>query len=92
MRRADYGKFYNDLESAKSDYMIVVQTCMKYPEGNLRIMGSAYLALGQIYLEMNQRDEAYSNFVEVEKILKESLFKELTKNGQEQINTEIEVE
>jgi hypothetical protein len=54
---------------------------MKYPVGNLRIMGSAYLALGQISLEMNKREEALPKFIEVQKILKECLFLQLAKNG-----------
>ena len=62
---------------------MVIETCRKYPDShNNRIMGSCFMLLGQIELETNNRESAFNNFCDVEKILRETLFQMLAKNGQ----------
>jgi len=46
LRRAEYCKFYNDLESSKQDFLAVIELCREFPEGNKRVMGSAFFNLG----------------------------------------------
>ena len=58
LREADYAKFYQDVEAAKSGYERAIEYCKEYPEGNKKILGSAYFSLGALFLEMNQRDNA----------------------------------
>jgi len=50
-------------------------------------MGSAYFAIGQIFLEQSQRAEALENFLKVEAILKECLFAKLREKGQTEVET-----
>jgi hypothetical protein len=65
----------------------VITYCEKFKEGNERIMGSAYFAIGQIYLEQQKRGEALENFMKVEGILKECLFAKLREKGQTEVET-----
>ena len=77
LRRAEYAKFYQDVPAAISDFTEVIKCCKQYPEGNQRVMGSAFFNLGQIHLEMNQRDQALEHFSQVETVLKECLYEKL---------------
>ena len=58
LRRADYSRFYQDLEQAVPDYKEVIDLCMKYPAGNERTVTSAYFSVGSILLDQGKRDEA----------------------------------
>ena len=86
LRRAEYAKFYQDVQSAIQDFTEVIKRCQEYPEGNQRVMGSAFFNLGQIHLELNQRDQALQHFSRVETILKECLFEKLKENGQTEVD------
>jgi len=66
---------------------MVITICETFKEGNERIKGSAFFALGQIYLEQQQRGEALTNFLQVESILKECLFAKLKEKGQTEVDT-----
>lgn len=46
LRRAEFLKFYNDLQGSQEDFHMVIQLCKEYPQGNERVMGSAYFNLG----------------------------------------------
>jgi tetratricopeptide (TPR) repeat protein len=65
LRRADYAKFYNDIENAKTDYTEAIKLCLEFPDGNERIMGSAHFSLGKVYLDIGQRQEAQVHFEKV---------------------------
>lgn len=91
LRRADFAKFYQDLDSSMADYSEVINICKQFPEGNERIMGSAFFALGQIHLESNRREEALTKFLSVESILKQCMFTKLKEAGQSEIDTAAEV-
>jgi tetratricopeptide (TPR) repeat protein len=62
LRKADYAKFYTDIEMAKDDYQSVIKICEKFPENNERIMSSAYFSLGSLHLDKSERAEAKTNF------------------------------
>ena len=89
LRRADYAKFYNDIENAKLDYSEVIKMCHEFPEGNERIMGSAHFSLGKVFLDIGQRPEAQTHFEKVQQIQKDFLISLLRKKGQ---NIEVETE
>lgn len=66
-READFAKFYQDVEAAKTSYEKVVQWCTgEFAEGNEKLLGSAHFSLGSLLLEMNKREEAR---VQLEKAL-----------------------
>lgn len=91
IRRAEYAKFYQDLDSSIQDFTMVIKICKEYPEGNERVLGSAYYNLGKIYLEQNKRDEAMEKFKDVLNVLKGCLFEKLKKNGQTEIDSNIDL-
>ena len=41
MRKADYAKFYTDIDMATDDYQSAIRICQKFTVGNERIMSSA---------------------------------------------------
>ena len=87
LRRAEYGKFYNDMDASVQDFNQVIELCTAYPENNQRVKGSAFFNIGQIHLEKSERVEALKNFEEVERILKTCLFEKLKEKGQTEIDT-----
>lgn len=62
LRKADYAKFYTDIEMAKDDYHSVINICERFPHQNERIMSSAYFSLGSLHLDKSERPEAKKNF------------------------------
>lgn len=91
IRRAEYAKFYQDLDSSIQDFTMVIKICKDFPEGNKRVLSSAHYNLGKILLEQNKRDEARAKFNECLTILRECLFDRLKLNGQTEIDTSINI-
>lgn len=42
LRRGEYARFYNDIETAKQDYLEAIEICKEFIVGNERTLGSAY--------------------------------------------------
>lgn len=61
-RRADYARFYQDVDTATVDYKEAIDLCKQYFIGNERTTCSAYFSLGNILLDQGKRDEAKSFF------------------------------
>lgn len=82
LRKADYAKFYTDIDMAKEDYHNAIKICEKFPEGNERIMSSAYFSLGSLHLDKSERLEAIKNFDMAITITSDILIKYLKGKGQ----------
>lgn len=91
IRRAEYAKFYNDLDASTLDFNMVVKICQEFPEGNKRVLGSAFFNLGKIMLEQDKREDAKAMFEKVQTTLRECLLELLKKNGQTEIDSNIQV-
>jgi len=64
LRRAEYSKFYNDIDNSLSDFKQVIELCQEHiqEKGNDRILISAMFSLGKINLDIGKRDEALKSF------------------------------
>ena len=64
LRRAEYSKFYNDIDNSLSDFKHVIELCQEHiqEKGNDRILISAMFSLGKINLDIGKRDEALKSF------------------------------
>lgn len=82
LRKADYAKFYTDIEMATDDYQNAIRICQKFTSGNERIMSSAYFSLGSLHLDKSDRVNAKLNFDHAIKITKDILVKYLKDKGQ----------
>lgn len=91
IRRAEYAKFYQDLDSATQDLTMVIKICKDFPEGNQRVLSSAHFYLGKIYLEQTKRELAMEQYAQCLEILKGCLLEKLRQNGQTEIDANISV-
>jgi tetratricopeptide (TPR) repeat protein len=82
LRKADYAKFYTDIDMATDDYQNAIKICQKFVEGNERIMSSAYFSLGSLYLDKSDRITAKLNFDHAIRITQDILMKYLKEKGQ----------
>ena len=62
LRMAELGKHVGDFESAKNDFIQVVQLCKKYPEKNEETLTSAVFALGKLSLDQQDTTAASDYF------------------------------
>ena len=81
MRKADYAKFYTDIDMATEDYQNAIKICEKFTSGNERIMSSAYFSLGSLHLDKADRATAKLNFDHAIKITQNILIKYLKEKG-----------
>ena len=84
LRRAEYSKFYNDMDNAIQDFNKVIELCSEFiqEKGNDKIQISALFSLGKIYLDLGKRTEALKNFQQVHLAQSEFLLKILKEKGQ----------
>ena len=82
LRKADYAKFYTDIDMAAEDYQNAIKICQKFTKGNERIMSSAYFSLGSLYLDKSDRVTAKINFDQAIQITQDILVKYLKEKGQ----------
>ena len=82
MRKADYAKFYTDIDMATDDYQSAIRICQKFTVGNERIMSSAYFSLGSLFLDKSDRVQAKLNFDHAIKITQDILVKYLKEKRQ----------
>ena len=81
MRKADYAKFYTDIDMATEDYQNAIKICEKFTSGNERIMSSAYFSLGSLHLDKADRATAKLNFDHAIKITQNIMIKYLKEKG-----------
>lgn len=82
-KRADYAKFYGDIEGAKEDYMVTLDIIKEFPEGNDSIKSSINFSLGKLHLDISKHKEALPFFQEAQTIIKQQVLSKLKEFGQE---------
>lgn len=82
LRRGEYAKFYNDIETAKQDYLEAIEICKEFIVGNERTLGSAYFQLGSLFLDCQQREQAQVYLKEAERVQKDYLVRTIKQKGQ----------